>query len=1092
MKRAVFFFAALLLCLYAGGQDIQSDFRNPPQSSRIRVWWHWMNGNITKDGVKKDLEWMDRAGIGGFQQFDAGGNMMGGSAAIVEKVPYMTDAWKDAFRYAIHIADSLGLEAAIASAPGWSSTGGPWVKPENAMKKLTWRTVEVTSDGKKPVNLTLPEVYNTIGKFQNVNGGSNLEPWSRNVAVVAIRVPEGEKSMTELGAKVSSSGGDFSVEQLTDGDLSNGVLLPPGENGRTSWIQYEFDSPQTIKALSLVGGTVRGQWASEPPTFNNELQCSNDGVNWKTVCKIASGAVAQQTVTVPATTAKYFRLVFPAPQGGGNAMGRSRGPAGANIAEFVLHNTVKVNHAEEKAGFAAPHDLYLYDTPSTVASDAVQEVVVLDNFMNGDVLSWNAPAGVWRIYRFGASLTGKQNHPAPPEATGLEVDKLDKAAWMDYFRNYMNMYKEAAGGMVGQRGIQYILTDSYEAEEMTWTPTIAAEFKARRGYDLTPWMPALTGEVIRSSEETEKFLFDWRQTIGELFAENYDRINEIVKEYGMKGRYTEAHENGRVFVGDGMDLKMTATVPMSAIWMPNAGGGSAIPMAIADIKESSSTAHVYGSNIAAAESFTSAGNGTSGNAYSYHPGNIKYTADLAMSYGLNRFVIHESAHQPSDAHRPGMGLMIFGQWFNRHETWAEYARYWTDYLARSCYMLQQGKYVADVLFFYGEDTNITGIYGHELPEIPAGYSFDFINPYGVLNVLSVSGNDLVTKSGMKYKVLVLGDHCSTMSLEVLRKLQSLVNDGAILVGKAPEKAASLLDDEAEFERIVSDIWYSGRKNVHTGLLSNVLKGINVAPDFTYVAPAQLSYVHRHLDNGTDIYWVRNFSDDNIVADLTLRSGEGTPMLWDPETGKTSGVECVNEGGVNKVHLPMVANQAVFVVFDGKSRPSYVAPSYKTTTLLTVSTPWTLHFSEGVGAPESAVFPALKSLTESDDPGVKYFSGTATYTTKVNLTAKQLKGLKDVAIDLGDVENMADVYVNGQHVGFIWKAPFCLGGALSAFKPGANTIEIKVTNTWPNRLIGDAQPDAEKKYTYSSGNFYRADAPLRPAGLLGPVKLLGLQ
>ncbi len=1091
MKRAVIIAAALFLCLSAGAQDMKSDFQNPPQSSRIRVWWHWMNGNITKDGVRKDIEWMNRAGIGGFQQFDAGGNMMGGSAAIVEKLPYMTDGWKEAFRYAIHIADSLNMEVAIASAPGWSSTGGPWVKPENAMKKLTWRTVEVTSDGKKPVSLTLPEVYNTIGKFQNVNGGSNLEPWSTNVAVVAIRVPEGEKSMKALGAKVSSSAGDFSVDQLTDGDLSNGVLLPPGENGASSWIQYEFDSPQTIKALSLVGGAVRGQWASEPPTFNNELQCSNDGRIFRTVCKIASGAVAQQTVTIPQTTAKYFRLVVPAPQAAAGGRG-GRGPAGTNVAEFALHNTVKVNHAEEKAGFAAPHDLYLYDTPATSSSDAVQDVVVLDSFMNGDVLSWNAPAGTWRIYRFGASLTGKQNHPAPPEATGLEVDKLDKAAWMDYFRNYMNMYKEAAGGMVGQRGIQYILTDSYEAEEMTWTPTIAAEFKARRGYDLTPWMPALTGEIIGSSEQTEKFLFDWRLTIGELFSENYDRINEIVKEYGMKGRYTEAHENGRVFVGDGMDLKMTATVPMCAIWMPNAGGGSAIPMAIADIKESSSTAHVYGSNIAAAESFTSAGNGNTGNAYSYHPGNIKYTADLAMSYGLNRFVIHESAHQPSDAHRPGMGLMIFGQWFNRHETWAEYARYWTDYLARSCYMLQQGRYVADVLYFYGEDTNVTGIYGHELPEIPEGYAFDFINPYGVLNVLSVKDGDLVTNSGMKYKVMVLGDHCSTMSLEVLKKLQSLVNDGAVIVGKAPVKAASLLDDDSEFSRIVSDIWYSGRKNVNTGLLSNVLKSAGVEPDFRYVAPAELSYVHRHLDNGTDIYWVRNFSDDAIVADLTLRNGEGTPMLWDPETGKTSGVECVREGEVNKVHLPMVANQAVFVVFDGATRAPYIAPSFKESTLLTVNTPWTLHFSEGVGAPQSATFPILKSLTESDDPGVKYFSGTASYSTMVNLSAKQLKGLKGVDIDLGDVQNMADVFVNGQHVGFIWKAPFRLDGVLSALKAGNNTIEIKVTNTWPNRLIGDAQPDVEKKYTYTSGNFYNAQAPLRPAGLLGPVKLIGLQ
>mgnify|MGYP002624824494 CR=1 FL=1 len=324
MKRAVVFIAALFFCFCAGAQDMRTDFQNPPQSSRIRVWWHWMNGNITKDGIRKDLEWMDRAGIGGFQQFDAGGNMMGGSATIVERLPYMTDGWKDAFRYAIRLADSLGLEAAIASAPGWSSTGGPWVKSENGMKKLTWRTIEVTSDGKKPVSVTLPEVYSTIGKFQNVSGGSNLEPWSTDVSTVAVRIPEGEKSMLQLGAKVTASGGDFSVEQLTDGDLSNGILLPPLE-GKPTWIQYEFPSPQTVKALSLVGGPVRGQWASAPPSFSNELQYSNDGIVWKTVCKIASGAVAQQTVTVPPTTAKYFRIVFPAaPQGGAAAGDRGK------------------------------------------------------------------------------------------------------------------------------------------------------------------------------------------------------------------------------------------------------------------------------------------------------------------------------------------------------------------------------------------------------------------------------------------------------------------------------------------------------------------------------------------------------------------------------------------------------------------------------------------------------------------------------------------------------------------------------------------------------------------------------------------------
>ena len=232
---------------------------------------------------------------------------------------------------------------------------------------------------------------------------------------------------------------------------------------------------------------------------------------------------------------------------------------------------------------------------------------------------------------------------------------------------------------------------------------------------------------------------------------------------------------------------------------------------------------------------------------------------------------------------------------------------------------------------------------------------------------------------------------------------------------------------------------------------------------------------------------RDFVEHSIEAALTGRTADRfhrSRKLDGEQEAKLVAISCST--------LPMVANQASFIVFDGAARTPYVAPQIRTSALLTVNTPWTIRFSEGVGAPEKVTFPTLKSLTESDDPGVKYFSGTASYTTTVNLSAKQLKGLKDVAIDMGDVENMADVFVNGQHVGFIWKAPFCLEGVLSALKAGNNTIEIRVTNPWPNRLIGDAQPDAEKKYTYSSGNFYRADAPLRPAGLIGPVKLIGIQ
>ena len=390
---------------------------------------------------------------------------------------------------------------------------------------------------------------------------------------------------------------------------------------------------------------------------------------------IPSSSLPVLTMTIPATKAKYFRLMVKNPEQGGTM-----------ISEFVLHNVVKVNHVQDKAGFAAPHDIADFLTPDS--PEPIQEVQDLTLIDRSGTLVWKVPEGKWRVYRFGASLTGKKNHPAPPEATGLEVDKLDPAAWESYFRTFF----KTLGGMP----IQYVLTDSYEAGQMTWTRNMFQEFRERRGYDLYSWLPALAGEIIHSTDETERFLFDWRQTIGELFAENYDRLGDMARAAGMKGRYTESHENGHVFVGDGMDLKRSADVPMSAIWMDNAGDGSALPMAMADIRESASVAHVYGQNIVAAESFTTSGVG--GKSYSYCPENMKYTADVALSCGLNRFVIHESAHQPSEELRPGLDLLGYGQWFNRHDTWAEEARAWTDYLARSSYLLQRGRYKADILY----------------------------------------------------------------------------------------------------------------------------------------------------------------------------------------------------------------------------------------------------------------------------------------------------------------------------------------------------------------------------------------------------------
>ncbi|HLL93952.1 MAG TPA: glycosyl hydrolase, partial [Spirosoma sp.] len=659
---------------------LKAGFASTPQSAKPRVWWHWMNGNITKEGITKDPEWMKRVGIGGFQNFDAS---LFTPNVTPKKLVFMTPEWKDAFRHTTELAQKLQLEMAIAGSPGWSVTGGPWVQPPDAMKKYVWTETRVM--GGQAFSGKLPQPPNTTGKFQNVPVAPDMlsqptadEPvYYADAAVIAYRLPAAEKPVASLNPKITSSGGTFSLAELTDGDLASAKVLPPMEVGQDGWIQYEFDSPQTIKAFNLVGAAPAGELAEfRGMPDNRMLKVSDDGTTFRDVVIIRGSTVPQSTMAIPPTTARYFRFTFKTEKPEGNAFAAMTGgsaepgkPQGVPIAELVLHNTDRVDLFEQKAGFSA----WKESTPSLVKANAdaipTEDVVDLTSKMSADgTLNWTAPGGNWVVMRLGYSITGRKNHPASPEATGLEVDKLDKVAVKKYIDTYLDMYQDATGGKLGAKGLEYMVLDSYEAGHMTWTKTMPEEFKKRRGYDLTPWLPVLTGRVVRSADASEKFLWDFRKTIGELIVENhYEVIGDALRARGMK-RYTESHENGRIYLADGMDVKRRADIPMSAMWTPGslAGGNSEEVRSEADIREAASVAHIYGQNLVAAESMTSIQN-----AFSWHPEKLKRTADMEMASGLNRFVIHTSVHQPLDDKKPGFSLGPFGQYFTRQETWAE-------------------------------------------------------------------------------------------------------------------------------------------------------------------------------------------------------------------------------------------------------------------------------------------------------------------------------------------------------------------------------------------------------------------------------------
>ena len=448
---------------------------------------------------------------------------------------------------------------------------------------------------------------------------------------------------------------------------------------------------------------------------------------------------------------------------------------------------------------------------------------------------------------------------------------------------------------------------------------------------------------------------------------------------------------------------------------------------------------------------------------------------------------------------PGLTLGPFGQWFNRNETWAEDAGPWITYLARSSYLLQQGHFAADVLYFYGEDSNLTAIFNKTAPEVPAGYGFDYINADGLIHEFSVSDGKITTASGMNYKLLALDPYSKHMSLPVLRAIDKLVRQGAVVAGSKPEDDPSLADDQAEFHKIADQLFGDGsgvhtvgKGKVYAGQnLADVFKTMNLKPDFDYDSPnpdAPVLFAHRHLPDA-DLYFIDNRSDNPATVNASFRISGKAPELWYAETGKTTPSSYKTAEGRTSVFLCSLSRGERSSSSSAKRAASRAWSCRRSPTnqLARIEGPWQISFEPGRGAPPSITLAKLISWSDSDDKGVKYFSGAGTYAKTIQASADWFKPGATLWIDLGDVKNLAEVTINGKSLGTVWHAPYRVD-ATGALKPGVNEVQIKVYNAWVNRLIGDQQPDATTKYTFADVKPYKADSPLLPSGLLGPVAI----
>ncbi|MDI1250429.1 MAG: glycosyl hydrolase, partial [Lacunisphaera sp.] len=849
-------FAALPAFAALAADPLSAGFAQPPPDARPRTFWHWMNGNVTRDGITRDLEAMQRVGVGGVMIFDGSTYLPAGPAG------YLNPHWRSLMTHAIQEGDRLGLDIGMHNAPGWSSSGGPWVQPAQAMQQLV--CTETTVTGGRTVDLALPPPQTNLGFY-------------RDALVIAFPALPAETTRYEDAiARITLGGRAVPVAALSDGRLDTSVRLTPQEP-----LLIEFKADTDLHALTAQPAGKGGFPALQ-------VEASADGRSFTRLTGVAGpgrhGILAPAVRNFAATRARFVRVTS----------------AGANeLAELVLHRTPRISDWVAKANFdyRVSGQLNLPEVGRTVPGEPSsasgsagtprptisaidpRTVVDLTARVQAGRLVWDAPLGAWTILRLGHTPTGKENVAASAAGRGLEIDKFAAAA-TDFHFDHVIRQVVAAAAAAGTKGPATLIIDSYEAGMQNWTADFPAEFRRRAGYELWPYAPALFGRIVGDAGVAERFLFDFRRVQADLMAENYyDRMQQRAHGQGMKF-YVEGYGSGNF---DELRVAGLPDVPTTEFWTrtpwtPNRS-----------VKMVTSAGHVYGKPVVAAESFTGEAQTSRWLEYPYA---LKALGDEMFAHGLNQLVFHTYAHQPHPDAAPGLTLGPYGFAFARTNTWFAQAGAWIDYLEKTQFLLQQGTYAADVLYFTGERSPDPS--SMALPVLPAGYNYDLVNTDVLLRRVSVRDGDYVLPEGGRYRLLVLPPELKAMRPELMRKLAEFVAAGGAILGPQPVFSPTLEGypaSEAEMRRLAAALWAPGRTGpgrvIATGSIGDALGALGVAPDFTFAAAdadVALSWAHRRLPEG-DLYFLGNRQrrPRELLASFRGMAGR-QPEIWRPESG----------------------------------------------------------------------------------------------------------------------------------------------------------------------------------------------------------------
>ncbi len=746
---------SLLVPFTGNGQDknaLEAGFMNPAEKVQTSVYWYWISGNISEEGVKKDLYSMKEAGI---NRAFIGNIGLEGIHTPYKTVPFYSEEWWKILHAALKTATELGIEIGIFNSPGWSQSGGPWVKPEQAMRYLASVKAEVSGGKQVEVVLAKPDK-----DFQDVR---------------VIAFPSVEKKATRLSAantKVTSAMSLQNLNHLVDGNKET-VMLFTEKSEKPVAIDFRTDQPFTLRSLQIFP-------ARQPIQTNARLLVKENGGyrmlsefkidRFNANLNVGFDPYAPVVISVPETTASEFRLEL------------ANTASGMGLGEVEFLSLPAVERYPEKTlakMFQTPlpywHE-YQWPVQPEVGDPSLVidpgKVLDISAFLQGDRLVWKAPAGEWTILRTGMLPTGVTNSPADPEATGLEIDKMSRKHVEAHFEAFMGeIYRRIPAE--DRACWKVVVQDSYETGGQNFTDDFLSEFQARYGYDPLPFLPAYEGYVVGSEDRSDRFLWDLRRLIADKVAYDYvGGLREVCHKYGLTTWLENYGHWG--FPGEFLQYGGQSDEIGGEFWSFGDLGNI-------ENRAASSCGHIYGKQKISAESFTSGGT-----PFSCYPAMMKQRGDRFFTEGINNTLLHVYISQPSEEREPGMNAW-FSSEFNRLNTWYPQMDLFTSYLKRVNYMLQQGLNIADVAYFIGEDApKMTGIVD---PELPKGYQFDYINAEVIERDLFVKDGLLTLPHGTQYRILVL-PKLETMRPELLAKIKKLIEDGAVVLGPAPKRSPS--------------------------------------------------------------------------------------------------------------------------------------------------------------------------------------------------------------------------------------------------------------------------------------------------------------